>query len=56
MAAAGCGVIVGLLVGFVVGVLVGALFVTRNMHRVLARLAPAERVAFARKVNATVRR
>lgn len=40
---------------FAAGVTVGAMFVTRNAHRILARLSPPERIAFARKVNAAAR-
>ena len=52
MAQAGRGVIVVVVLAFVAGVLAGAGVVTRNTHRIVARLSGAERVAFARKVNA----
>lgn len=43
------------LAAFAVGVVVGAFLVTRNTHRLVARLPQPERIAFARRVNAVVR-
>jgi hypothetical protein len=45
-----------LLVVFTLGAAVGAAAVARNTHRIVARLPEPERVAFARKVRAAVKR
>lgn len=48
--------LLAVLAAFVAGVLTGVFVVSRNAHRLVARLPRAERMAFARKVNTLARR